>query len=555
MFKIKFKELIYIIFYAFFNAILSFGIIYIINNTISGNAEFQNNYMGIVFVSIIVYTYLLNIVFQKWLNKITYDILYTNEKLIFNKILKAPLQTLERLGTQRFYTTIEDLRVFSALPEIVTHTFNSVLMLLLCVLYLYTLSATSATIVIILIAVVAFIYFFVINKMAPYVNKLRKYNEYYFKYVEDVIKGFKGLKLSSYRNENLMNNFLAPNRESAKKLDFNVNFVFLSINLISQYGLYFVIAIILFVLPVFGFLKQEDVITYVMILMFISGPINNLINMQRSYTRLFVGKKRITEFLKDFEINSVNKPDPNPESIQTIDFNVLDFENIHFSYQVNSEIDSTEKTFQLGPVNLSLNKGETIFVIGGNGSGKSTFINILTGLYEPSKGSILRDGKAFNENTKIQDLIAAVFTDNYIYSNNYDNYSLENNKRYQELLKIMELDNIVADDTENAARRNFSKGQSKRMSLILALLENKPILVLDEWAADQDPHFRKYFYENLLPKLKEEGKTIIAVTHDDAYFKHADRIIKFDYGKIVKDFRVEEDLLGTESLWYNEVKS
>ncbi|UZT99104.1 cyclic peptide export ABC transporter [Chryseobacterium fluminis] len=503
--------------------------------------------MGIVFAAAIIYTYLLNINFQKWLNKLTYGILYKNEELIFYKILKAPLITLERLGSQRFYTTIEDLRVFSSFPEIVTHTFNSLLMLILCLVYLFTLSVPSAFVVVALIIVVAFIYFFVINKMAPLVDKLRKYNESYYKYVEDVIKGFKGLKLSSHRSENLMDKFLVPNRRSAKDLDFNINFVFLSINLISQYGLYLIIGTILFFLPLFDLLKKEDVITYVMILMFISGPINNLINMQRVYTRLFVGRKRIKEFLNDFEISDENLVEAENNIGNNIDFNKLEFENIHFSYQKNT----LENSFSLGPVDLSIQKGETIFVIGGNGSGKSTFINILTGLYKPTVGSLILDNQIVDRENPVQNLISAVFTDNYIYSNNYDNYSLENNKRYQELLEVMELDKIILDDKEGSARRNFSKGQSKRMSLIFALLENKPILVLDEWAADQDPHFRKYFYENLLPKLKNEGKTIVAVTHDDAYFKHADRIIKFDYGQIVKDFDVKEEVSNSESLWYN----
>jgi putative ATP-binding cassette transporter len=113
----------------------------------------------------------------------------------------------------------------------------------------------------------------------------------------------------------------------------------------------------------------------------------------------------------------------------------------------------------------------------------------------------------------------------------------------------MKLDGVVTNDSEEAARRGFSKGQSKRMSLIFALLEKRPIIVLDEWAADQDPHFRKYFYEELIPKLQEMGKTIIAVTHDDAYFHTANRIIKFDYGKVVRDVPVISRKELTESLW------
>ncbi|RKR04569.1 putative ATP-binding cassette transporter [Flavobacterium sp. 90] len=542
MFKISINNIIYLILYSIPNTILSFGIVYIINNVISGEKDFLTDYMGIVFGLIVFNTYLLNIIFQKKINKYSFEILYENEKKIFDKILKTPLITIEKLGSQRFYTAIEDLRMFSSFPEVITHSINSLLMLLLCMLYLFTLSISGALIIIALIVLIAVIYFFVISSMSQKVGTLRKYNEHYYKYVDDVIKGFKAFKLSTHRRENLMDNHLFLNRENAKKMDFNINFVFLSINLISQYGLYLVIGIILFLLPEIGLLKREDVISYVVILLFISGPINNLINMQNIYTRLTVANTRIKKFMTDFDTTEIITSIQNstPEI-----FNSLEFNNVSFNY----ENDSKEQTFALGPVNISIEKGETIFIIGGNGSGKSTFINILTGLYKPSDGEIVLNKEIINNDDSVQNLIAAVFTDNHIFSHNYDDYSLKQNADYQELLKVMELDKIIVDDKEESARRPFSKGQGKRMSMIFALLENKPILVLDEWAADQDPYFRKYFYEVLIPKLKKEGKTIIAVTHDDAYFKHADRIIKFDYGQIVKDLKIEKELLTVENLW------
>ncbi|UWY30358.1 cyclic peptide export ABC transporter [Flavobacterium sp. TR2] len=547
MLKLKFSQAIYLLLYAIPNTILSFGIIYIMNNVISGKEGFLTDYMGIVFVSVVIYTYLLNIIFQKRINKYSFEMLYENEKKIFDKILKAPLIALEKMGSQRFYTAIEDLRVFSSFPEVVTHTINSLLMVLLCMIYLFTLSTAAALVVIVLIILIAVFYLVVINTMSQKVGNLRKFNEHYYKYVDDVIKGFKGFKLSGQRRENLMNAHLSPNRESAKGLDFKINYVFLSINLISQYGLYLVIGVILFLLPELNILKREDVISYVVIILFIAGPINNLINMQNVYTRLTVANARIKKFMSDFDTAPVTLDNKN---VPVESFSSLEFNNLSFAY----DSDTMEKSFALGPINTSIKKGETIFIIGGNGSGKSTFINILTGLYQPSEGEMILNEAATNSSTATQNLIAAVFTDNHIFSHNYDNYSLEKNEEYQKLLKIMELDKVVLDDKEESARRSFSKGQSKRMSMILALLENKPILVLDEWAADQDPHFRKYFYENLLPKLKEEGKTIIAVTHDDAYFKYADRIIKFDYGQIVKDFKVDDNVVSTESLWYSEVK-
>lgn len=545
MLKISFKNIIYLVLYAVPNTIFSFGILYIINTVISGEKSFLANHTGIVFLSIVIITYLINIVFQRKLNQYAFKMLYKNEKIVFDKILKTPLITLEKLGSQRFYTAVEDLRVFAFLPETVTHTINSLLMLLLCIAYLFTLSVSSAFIIVILAIALSGLYFFIINAMSRQVEALRKYNESYYEYVNDVMKGFKELKTNSFRRKNLMHKFLSPNRDNAEKLDFKINYIFLSINLISQYGLYLIIGIVLFLLPELGLLKSADIISYIVIILFMAGPINNLINMQNIYTRFSVANKRINNFLKDFNTTEV---EVDSVALTAAKFHSLEFRNIYFAY----ENEAFEKTFALGPINLTIEKGETIFIVGGNGSGKSTFINTLTGLYAPSKGElVLNKDLKTNVKAELQNLMASIFTDNYIFSHNYDNYAIENNTKYRELLKIMELNNIVTDDKEESVRRKFSKGQSKRISMIFALLENRPILVLDEWAADQDPHFRKYFYEVLLPILKNEGKTIIAVTHDDAYFKHADRIIKFDYGQIVKDVKAKDGSLAAENFWQN----
>ncbi|WP_306352348.1 cyclic peptide export ABC transporter [Flavobacterium sp. '19STA2R22 D10 B1'] len=543
MLKLNFKDIVYLLLYAIPNTVLSFAIVHIINNVLSGNEEFLKSYMVIVFLSTVFYTYLLNIVFQKKLNKYTFKILYENEKNLFNQILKAPLKTIEKFGTERFYTAMEDLRLFADLPFTITHTVNSVLMLVIGVVYMYTLSVLSATIVVILIVLVAVCYFIVMNSMTQEVTKLRKYNDHYYGYIDDLISGFKELKLSSSRRKNIMSKYLGPNRDQSEGLDFKINYIFLSINMISQYGLYFVIAAILFILPAFEILDRSDVIAYVVVILFISGPINNIINLQQAYTRFIVAHARIKRFKADFQLDTEEVV---KEKLNNENFESLEFMDVCFAYENKND----EEIFALGPVNLKVNKGEVLFIVGGNGSGKSTFINVLTGLYKPSKGDILINGeKTESLNHDLEDSIAAVFTDNYIFNNNYDNYTVEGNEEYKRLLKVMRLDEVVLDDKEESARRNFSKGQSKRMSMIFALLEEKPILILDEWAADQDPHFRKYFYEELIPRLKNEGKTIIAVTHDDAYFHEADRIIKFDYGQIVKDVQVRQSLNLAESLW------
>ncbi|WP_394749641.1 cyclic peptide export ABC transporter [Spongiimicrobium salis] len=543
MFKIKRKDFIYLLLYAIPNTILNFGIIYIINNVLAGSEAFLKDYMIIVFSALVVYTYLLNIIFQKGLNKYTYKILYENEKKLFRQVLRAPLRRIEKFGTQRFYTAVEDLRVFSDLPFVMTNTVNSLLVLILGIVYMFTISSIAAIIVVCMIILVAACYFIIMNSMGKLVEKLRGFAEGYFSLVDDLILGFKELKLSANRRKNLMDNYLGPNRDDSENVDFRVNYVFQTISIISQYGLYMVIAVIIFVLPLFDLLEQADVIAYVVIILFISGPINSLIGMQQNYTQFAVANNRIKNFMKDFQEKEEKFP---IEKESKPIMNSLKFNNICFDYDDGDN----EKTFALGPIDLEVKQGEVLFIVGGNGSGKSTFINILTGLYKPSDGEIVFNGEVIaNGNIDLQESIAAVFTNNYVFGNNYDNYSLVNNEDYQNLLNIMQLDKVIKDDKEESARKKFSKGQSKRISMIFALLEDKPILVLDEWAADQDPHFRKFFYEELIPKLKKEGKTIIAVTHDDAYFHLANRIVKFDFGKIVKDVQINTDESLAEVVW------
>lgn len=527
MLKIKSRHIALISIYALISSLLSFGIIYIINNTLS-NKFSVNSYIYIAFFSFVIYAYLLNIFFQKQLNKVTFDLLTRMEKQLFQKILETPLVKIEKWGTQRFYTAVEDIRTFYTLPGVITAAFSSLLMVILCIGYLISLSWISAIIIILCIITIAGMYYFIISLLSKSIEKIRKYNEFYFGYVQDVVNGFKELMINDKRKERLREDYVYKNRNEAYKLDFKISFSFLSIGLISQYGMYIIIGTILFIMPELGWLKKEFVIPYVLVILFIGGPINALINLQDTVTRLFVAKKRLDSFYEDFKNDSADQK-MNIELVA--DFSKLDFKNIHFNYKN----DNADANFELGPVNLEINKGEVIFIVGGNGSGKSTFINILTGLYVPDQGDIILEGKRIDSEKKIQNLISAVFTSNHLFSQNYDDYKLKDNAKYKQLLEIFKLENVVKDDSEESARRQFSKGQSKRMALIFALLENKPILVLDEWAADQDPYFRKYFYEELIPKLKSEGKTIIAVTHDDRYFQYCDKLLKFDSGKIVKE--------------------
>jgi putative ATP-binding cassette transporter len=192
-----------------------------------------------------------------------------------------------------------------------------------------------------------------------------------------------------------------------------------------------------------------------------------------------------------------------------------------------------DTAFAIGPLSLSITAGEILFIVGGNGSGKSTFLKVLTGLYRPVAGQILVNGTVIDSVNlaTYREMISTVFSDFHLFPKLYGLLDVKD-ESVHDLLAQMALTAKTSFENQRFTRRELSTGQRKRLALIVALLEDRPICVFDEWAADQDPEFRRYFYEELLPMLKNRGKIVILVSHDDRYFHCADRVVTLEYGKI-----------------------
>ena len=194
----------------------------------------------------------------------------------------------------------------------------------------------------------------------------------------------------------------------------------------------------------------------------------------------------------------------------------------------------------LGPLDLTLQANELLFVVGGNGSGKTTLAKMLTGLYAPESGEVRLDGEPVAEaaRDRYRQLFSAVFTNFHLFDelvglNGHGETIWPRAQKYLELLRID--DKVTVDAAGRLSTTRLSHGQRKRLALLVAYLEDRPICVFDEWAAGQDPAFQKVFYLDLLPELKRAGKTVVVVTHDDRYFHVADRIVKLELGQVVGD--------------------
>jgi putative ATP-binding cassette transporter len=194
-----------------------------------------------------------------------------------------------------------------------------------------------------------------------------------------------------------------------------------------------------------------------------------------------------------------------------------------------------EDSFLLGPVDLTFRPGELVFIAGGNGTGKTTLAKLLVGLYTPECGEVRLNHAPVTDETRegYRQLFSAVFSDYFLFESllGFDAGGLD--ERARAYLAQLQLDSKVKVEGGTLSTVELSQGQRKRLALLTAYLEDRPVYLFDEWAADQDPLFKEIFYLQMLPELKSRGKLVIVITHDDRYYHVADRLVKLDYGRVV----------------------
>ncbi|MDO9312171.1 MAG: ATP-binding cassette domain-containing protein, partial [Nitrosomonas sp.] len=213
-----------------------------------------------------------------------------------------------------------------------------------------------------------------------------------------------------------------------------------------------------------------------------------------------------------------------------------------------------ERNFTLGPLNLTLQPGEVVFITGGNGSGKSTLGLLLVGLYSPESGQItLNDEVVCGESLEYyRQQFSVVFSDFYLFESLLGLVKADLDERAQAYLNKLQLDHKVKVENGIFSTIELSQGQRKRLALVTAYLEDRPFYVFDEWAADQDPLFKELFYTTLLADLKARGKTVVVITHDDHYFHLADRCIRLENGQSLESQKTQLEPVHATCLNMNE---
>src|SRR5690606_22888216 len=208
--------------------------------------------------------------------------------------------------------------------------------------------------------------------------------------------------------------------------------------------------------------------------------------------------------------------------------------------------ESADELFALGPVNLNFAPGQIHFLVGGNGSGKTSLAKLIVGLYRPEEGQVLLNGQPVGDEGRdaYRQHFSAIFSDFHLFEQLLDAPGAELDAKGNALLAKLHLQHKVQVRQGAFTTRALSQGQRKRLALVVAYLEDRPFLVFDEWAADQDPLFKDVFYRTLLPELKAMGKTVLVISHDERYFDVADRLIRMENGQVMGADRGQPVLAG-----------
>ncbi|WP_083867483.1 cyclic peptide export ABC transporter [Fulvivirga imtechensis] len=522
------------------SSVIYSSILVFINRTVSGEPlDYFPEYDWQIFLGLIAISFLCSKLFQNYMVTISNDILFDIELSIVNKVRQTTYETFEKLGSQRIYTAISDTRMLGRLPDAFINLINSSIIILCGIGYLLWISPIGGLCILFVMAALLTYYVLRNNSIEKELNVVRDLHDEYYSYLKELLYGFKQMKMSTSRSRNIFEKFLSSNRLKGKNISIKASQKYVDNELTGTYSWYVVLGAIMFVLPTFSSFENSLVSVFIMVVLFMMAPVANLIMFLPFYTSVKIALERIykLESELDYEYDTYKS-----EGDQCIDYNEITFEEVVYKY-----VDDQNKAFTIGPLNLTFVKGEIVFITGGNGAGKSTFINILTGLYKPESGRILLDGYEINNSdyAKFRNGTSAIFTDHHLFNENYDGFDLNALKlSLNRFIKMMRLERVLKiEESKGIIENKLSKGQQKRLALIYELMANKSLLVLDEWAAEQDPQFRAYFYQDLLQELKKMGKTVIAVTHDDEYFHCADRVIKFDYGKVTSDTLMKTEVL------------
>jgi putative pyoverdin transport system ATP-binding/permease protein len=453
------------------------------------------------------------------------------------RILAVPLRTLEELGPSRVHTTVvNDLpSVIGAMTLIPLLTLNLTIVAG-CLAFMGYLSWKMLLGVLVFLVVGVVAYQLPLVRGHAHVRLLREKADDLFRHFRSLTEGIKELKLHHERRRAFLEEELQGTALEVQKHTVAAQRAFSSAVSWGQVLIFLLIGVVSFALPAFAAVEKPVLTGFTFAILYMVGPVQVILNSLAQLSRATVSMDRVEQM--GLKLAEAARPEQRlPAQAGAAAWRSLELDGVTHTYR--SERDGS--AFTLGPLDLSFRPGEIVFITGGNGSGKTTFAKLLTGLYSPESGQVRLDGEPLDpaDADRYHSLFSVVFSDYFLFDSllGLQRDSLDDEALHY--LRELQLDHKVKVVDGRFSSTDLSQGQRKRLALLTAYLEDRPIYLFDEWAADQDPHFKDVFYNELLPRLRERGKTVFAISHDDRFYHVADRLIKLDYGQVVLDARMD----------------
>lgn len=450
-------------------------------------------------------------------------------------ILNAPLKSIENVGANRAMTSLtQDITVIIGALLRVPGLFINFAIVIGGMAYLGWLSMPMLLVLLGFVVVSVFSYLLPQKTAIRYVNLARDEYGKMVGHFRSLLLGGKELRLHGPRRRAFFSSVYEPTAVSLRRYSLLGDGIYILLSSWSSTLYFVIIGLILFGLQgILGDVSLRVLTAYALTVLYISGPIQALVGIIPSFSQANISLKKLEELGVTLSAAAIEVDMNRVEAEPKTDWQLLELSGVTHAYY--QEHDSGN--FVLGPIDLTFRPGELTFVVGGNGSGKTTLAKLLCGLYFPESGEIKLNGAPITEQN-IEDYrqyFSVVFTEFHVFEQLLGFEQLDLDERAREYLVELQLDKKVTVENGKLSTTDLSYGQRKRLALLTAYLEDRPIYIFDEWAADQDPHFKSVFYNSILPSLKAKGKSVIVISHDDRYYYVADRIVKLDYGRVVLD--------------------
>ena len=481
-----------------------------------------------------------NLVSQVMLARFSQGAIADLRRNLIRKILSVPLRRLEEIGTPRILVALTDdvFNITQALLAIPLVSVN-LAMLLGGAAYLGWLSWQILSGIIVLVLLGGIGYRLLVGNAFRKLSQAREEEDKLFGHFRALTEGIKELKLHRNRRGAFFSQNIQKTTELYQQHNVAAETGFITAQSWTHLLYFTLIGLIVFLVPSIGTFSRETLTGYVIATLYLMGPLSGVMTSISLFGRANVALLKVEKLGVSIAEHSTELCGVG-EAESALSFERLDLKGVVHAYHCEQD----DSQFVLGPINLTFRPGELVFLVGGNGSGKSTLAKIITGLYVPEKGEIRLDGEPVTDKNRddYRQLFSAVFTDFYLFDNLLGLKGGQLEARAQAYLEQLHLHHKVKIKNSILSTTAVSQGQRKRLALLTAYLEDRPFCMFDEWAADQDPHFKEVFYTQLLPELKARGKTVLVITHDDKYFHVADRMIKLDYGQLTQGAATEPDV-------------